>query len=76
MTVTEGQQGTSAAEAEKPKISQKEKARRWDSLIRILSAPQVQDIHVRHLSSQRRAVFMLLASQEELPESLRRTRSC
>jgi hypothetical protein len=51
-------------------ISQKEKARRWDSLIRMLRRPEIRDVSLRHLSSHRRAVMMLLASREELPASL------
>jgi hypothetical protein len=50
--------------------SQGEKARRWDQLLRWLADPGVRDVHVWHLSGMRRAVLMLLAYREELPEVL------
>ena len=62
-TVTSG-------ERQQPSISQQEKARRWDSLICMLRRPEIRNTGVRQLSSQRRAVLMLLASREELPASL------
>jgi hypothetical protein len=57
-------------ERRQPSISQQEKAKRWDSLIRMLARPEIRDTGVRHLSSQRRAVMMLLSMREELPVSL------
>ena len=51
-------------------VSQEEKADRWDRLMALLGRPEIRDVYVTHLSSKRRAVLMLLASREELPESL------
>ena len=59
-----------AGERQRLSISQREKATRWDFLISMLKQPGVRDVSVRHLSAMRRAVTMLLANQEELPESL------
>jgi hypothetical protein len=59
-----------SGERQQPNISQREKARRWDNLIRMLRRPDIRDTGVWHLSSQRRAVMMLLTSREELPASL------
>jgi DNA-binding transcriptional ArsR family regulator len=51
-------------------VTQREKAERWDQLLRLLSDPAVHDSHIRHLSTTRRAVMFLLASREELPPAL------
>ena len=59
-----------SGERQEPSISQREKARRWDNLISMLRRPEIRDVSVWHLSSQRRAVMMLLASREELPTAL------
>jgi hypothetical protein len=52
------------------RLTEQEKARRWDRLITHLKDPRAKDTHVRHLSAMRRAVEMLLAAREELPECL------
>ena len=49
---------------------EKEKAQRWDQLVKLLKSQSLQDTYVLHLSSLRRATLMLLASQEELPGAL------
>jgi hypothetical protein len=59
-----------AGERQRLSISQREKATRWDYLISMLRQPGVRNVSVRHLSAMRRAVIMLLANREELPESL------
>jgi hypothetical protein len=59
-----------AGERQRLSISQREKATRWDYLISMLRQPGIRDASVRHLSAMRRAVIMLLANREELPESL------
>jgi hypothetical protein len=51
-------------------LTRQEKARRWDLLITQLRNPRMKDTHVRHLSAMRRAVEMLLAAREELPDGL------
>jgi hypothetical protein len=51
-------------------ITQREKAERWDRLLRLLSSPSINDDLLTHLSGMRRATLMLLARREELPESL------
>ena len=51
-------------------LTQQEKASRWVNLITILKRPQVKDTYVHHLTAMRRAVIMLLAEREELPEPL------
>jgi hypothetical protein len=51
-------------------LTEQEKARRWDKLITHLKDPRAKDTHLRHLSAMRRAVMMLLAAREELPQGL------
>jgi hypothetical protein len=51
-------------------ITQREKADRWDYLLRLLGNPALHDSHIRHLSTMRRAVLFLLSSREELPPAL------
>jgi hypothetical protein len=52
------------------RLTQQEKARRWDQLITHLKDPRARDTRVRHLSAMRRAVLLLLAAREELPQGL------
>lgn len=59
-----------AGERRHLRISQQEKAQKWDSLVAMLSNPQIRDLQVRQLSALRRAVMLLLAKREELPASL------
>ena len=56
--------------ASKTRLTQQEKASRWDDLIATLSQPGVRNAYVRHLSAVRRAVALLLAEREELPPGL------
>ena len=56
--------------ASKNELTQKEKARRWDSLIKCLQRPGTRDSYLRRLSGVRRAVWLLLAVQETLPPPL------
>jgi hypothetical protein len=51
-------------------MSQREKAERWDHLVKLLQSPSLRDNYVFHLSSLRRATLILLASREELPDAL------
>jgi hypothetical protein len=51
-------------------VSQQEKARKWDHLIRLLQRPEIRDTYIWQLASLHRAVNMLLARREELPPSL------
>ena len=51
-------------------MGQREKAERWDRLVKLLESPSLQDDYVFHLSSLRRATLMLLARREELPDAL------
>jgi hypothetical protein len=51
-------------------MSQREKAERWDHLVKLLESPNLRDDYVFHLSSLRRATLMLLACREELPDAL------
>lgn len=54
----------------KNELTQGEKARRWDSLIKCLQQPETRDSYMRRLSGVRRAVYLLLAVQETLPAPL------
>jgi hypothetical protein len=54
----------------KVRLSQQERANRWDELISHLKDPRIRNTHVRHLSAMRRAVNMLLSAREELPVGL------
>src|SRR5690349_16092380 len=51
-------------------MDQREKAERWDHLVGLLKSPVLRNDYVVHLSAHRRATSMLLASREELPETL------
>jgi hypothetical protein len=50
-------------------LTQAEKAGRWDQLVGLLK-PGNRDNEIRHLNTMRRAVLILLAHREELPEAL------
>ena len=52
------------------RLTEREKAERWDNLISLLEQPQIRNTTVRHLSALRRATGMLLANREELPAAL------
>jgi hypothetical protein len=52
------------------RLTEHEKARRWDQLIRHLGNPAIRDTSIRHLAAMRRATLILLASREELPDPL------
>ena len=51
-------------------MDQREKAERWDHLVKLLTSPSLHDNYIFHLSSMRRATMMLLARREELPDAL------
>jgi hypothetical protein len=54
----------------KNQLTQQEKARRWDDLIKALGQPQIRNTYIHRLTAVRRAVIPLLAEREELPTSL------
>jgi hypothetical protein len=54
----------------KNRLSEREKARRWDQLIACLRQPGTRDTYIHQLSGTRRAVYFLLAGQEALPPAL------
>jgi hypothetical protein len=56
--------------ASKNQLSQRDKAKRWDQLIACLRQPGLRDTYIHSLSGVRRAVYLLLARQEELPPAL------
>jgi hypothetical protein len=43
-------------------ITQRQKAERWDSLLRALSNPAIHDTYIHHLSTMRRAALFILAT--------------
>jgi hypothetical protein len=56
--------------ASKNQLTQAEKASRGDELIACLQQPGMRDTYIHHLSGARRAVYLLLAGQQELPPAL------
>jgi hypothetical protein len=52
------------------RLTEREKAKRWDDLISLLGQPEIRNLTVRHISKMRRATGMLLANREELPATL------
>jgi hypothetical protein len=57
--------------ASKNRLSEREKARRWDQLIACLRRPEMRDAYIHRLSGTRRAVYLLLAGQEALAAELK-----